>query len=112
VATEAQVEAVLDELLDRFREVDPGVRAMLPNRRTIEARCPDLDLVRWAEWRGGDLTVLEEPPAQRPDIRISIDSDDLLAIADGRLTFSRAYGANRLRLEASMTDLLRLRAVL
>lgn len=112
MATEAEVEAVLAELLARVEQVDSGTRAMLPSRRVIEARCPDIDLVRYAEWRTGDLLVLESPPDRRPDIRVIIHSDDLVALAEGRLTFSRAYAANRIRLDASMTDLLRLRAVL
>jgi predicted lipid carrier protein YhbT len=112
VATVAEVEAVLADLLARFGQVDSGTRAVLPNRRTIEARCPDIDLVHYAEWRDGELTVLDQAPPRRPDIRVTVDSDDLMAIAEGRMSFSRAYTANRIRLEASMTDLLRLRAVL
>ncbi len=112
MATVAEVEAVLADLLNRFAGVDSGTRAMLPSHRVIEARFPDLDVVRHAEWREGDLLVLDEPPARRPDIRVTVDSDDLVAMADGRLSFSRAYAANRIRLDASMTDLLRLRAVL
>lgn len=112
MATEAEVEIVLAELLARFEQVDSGTRAMLPSRRVIEAHCPDIDLVRYAEWSTGELVVLDSPPRRRPDIRVTIDSDDLVALADGRLSFSRAYAANRIRLDASMTDLLRLRAVL
>jgi hypothetical protein len=112
MATVGEVEAVLADLLARFGQVDASTRSLLPSRRTIEARCPDLDLVRHAQWIDGELVVLEEPPARRADIRVSVKSDDLMAIANGEMTFSRAYAANRIRLDASMTDLLRLRAVL
>jgi hypothetical protein len=112
MATVREVEAVLADLLARFGQVDPSTRSLLPSRRTIEARCPDLDLVRHAQWIDGELVVLEEPPPRRADIRVSVKSDDLMAIANGDMTFSRAYAANRIRLDASMTDLLRLRAML
>lgn len=112
MATVAEVEAVLAELLSRFADVDSGTRAMLPSRRVIEARFPDLGIVRHAEWHEGELHVLDASPQRRPDIRVTVDSDDLVAMAEGRLSFSRAYAANRIRLDASMTDLLRLRAVL
>jgi hypothetical protein len=112
VATVEEVEEVLGDLLSRLGAVDQNTRAIMPNRRTIEARCPDLDYVRHAEWRNGDLVLLDEPLDRRPDIRISVRSDDLLAIARGELPFGRAYAANKVRLDASMTDLLRLRAVL
>lgn len=112
MATIEQVEEVLVELLHRLGDIDESTRALLPNSRMIEARCPDLDLIRHAEWRAGDIILLDEPPSRRPDIRISVRSDDLLQIASGELAFGRAYAANKIRLDASMTDLLRLRAVL
>ncbi|MFA9445147.1 sterol-binding protein [Egicoccus sp. AB-alg6-2] len=112
MATVEEVDAVLLQLLGRLGDVDEDLRALLPSKRTIEARCPDIDYVRHAEWRRGELFVMDEPPARRADIRISVRSDDLVAIAAGELPFSRAYATNRVRLDASMTDLLRLRAVL
>jgi hypothetical protein len=112
VATMEEVDAILADLLERLGDLDPGQRSLMPSRRTIEARCPDLDLVRHAVWREGVLEVLDEPLPRRADIRISVGSDDLLALHRGELTFSRAYAANRVRLDASMTDLLRLRAIL
>ena len=112
MATTEQVEEVLVELLQKLAVVDDTTRAMLPSHRTIEARCPDLDLVRYAEWRRGDLELLDDTPTRRPDIRISVRSDDLLEIASGELTLSRALTSNRLRLDASMADLIRLRAAI
>lgn len=112
MATMDQVEEVLVQLLQRLGDVDDTTRAMLPSHRTIEARCPDLDLVRHAIWRRGNLELLDDPPLRRPDIRISVHSDDLMLIASGELPFSRALSSNRFRLDASMADLIRLRAVL
>jgi len=112
VASVEEVEQVLADLLLRFGHVDESTRALLPSRRTIEARCPDLDLVRHAEWRSGEIVLMDDPPDRRSDIRISVRSDDLLDIASGELPFGRAYASNKVRLDASMTDLLRLRAVL
>lgn len=112
MATVEEVDAVLGELLGRLGGIDQGTRSMLPGRRTIEARCPDLDLVRHAVWRDGTLEVGAEPPERRADVRISVTSDDLLAMHRGELSFSRAYAQGRVRLDASVTDLLRLRALL
>jgi hypothetical protein len=112
VASVEEVEQVLAELLQRFGDVDESTRALLPTRRTIEARCPDLDLVRHAEWRSGQIVLMDDAPDGRSDIRISVRSDDLLDIVSGELPFGRAYASNKVRLDASMTDLLRLRAVL
>ncbi|MCC5950159.1 MAG: SCP2 sterol-binding domain-containing protein [Nitriliruptoraceae bacterium] len=112
MATQEQVELILEGLLVRLGDIDESTRGLLPSRRTIEARCPDLDLVRFAEWRQGRIELLDDAPPRRPDIRISIRSDDLVAMSEGELPIGRAYAEGRLRLDASMTDLLRLRAVL
>jgi hypothetical protein len=112
VAEIDEVEAILDAFLERFDGLDDSARALIPPQRLIEARCPDLDLVRHAEWRNGRLTLLEEPPARRSDIRISVRSDDLVKMSNGELAFPQAYLAGRVRIDASMSDLLRLRAVL
>jgi hypothetical protein len=47
-----------------------------------------------------------------PDIRVVADSTTVVALADGGLTVSQAYASGRLRVEASLADLLRLRAAL
>lgn len=112
MATEEQVEQVLAELVGRLGHLDSGTRAMLPARRTIEARCPDLGKVVHARWDNGRIEVLDGQLPRRADIRISVRSDDLLALADGELDFPRAYAQNRIRIDAPVTDLLLLRAVL
>lgn len=112
MATVEEVDQILGDLLERLGDLDPTVRSLMPSHRTVEARCPDLELVRFAVWRDGRLQLVDGPPNRRADIRISVRSDDLLALHHGELTFARAYAANRVRLDASMTDLLRLRAIL
>lgn len=113
MATEDEVESTLMDLVRRLERIDPSYRAMLPSRRTIEATCPDLGLSYHAYWNDGQLSeIFEGESLQRPDIRIRVSSQDLLAMAAGELTFRDAYLQNRVELRASMTDLLRLRAVL
>ncbi len=113
MATEEEVQETLHGLIRRLDDVDPSYRAMMPSKRTIEAQCPDLDLVYHAFWRNGTLSEIETGPSpRRPDIRISVDSDDLVQLANGDLDVGRAYANGRIRIQASMTDLLRLRAAL
>ncbi|MBW3657718.1 MAG: SCP2 sterol-binding domain-containing protein [Actinobacteria bacterium] len=113
MATVEEVEATLHELISRLERVDPSYRAMMPSRRTIQAECPDLELVYHAFWRDGKLSELHQgAPERRPDIRVRVDSDDLMALANQDAEFRRAVNDGRVRIDASMTDLLRLRAVL
>lgn len=98
--------------MGRLTQLDPSYRAMLPARRIIEANCTDLALAYHAHWRHGELGDLVPGAADRADIRIHVASLDLLALADGSVRFREAWSTQRLRIEASRTDLLRLRAVL
>lgn len=112
LTTMKEVEASIGALVGRLGSLDGGYRAMLPARRTIEARCTDLGLMYHALWRDGQLGKLLEGPADRADICIHVASTDLASLADGSLAFRDAYVSQRLRIDASVTDLLRLRAIL
>lgn len=112
MATIDEVDDAVATLLGRLGDVDEGTRSLLPSDRVIEARCPDLDYTRFARWQAGKLQLLDAEPGRRADIRISVRSDDLVAMVNGELGFARAYSSNLVRLDASMTDLLRLRALL
>lgn len=112
MASVEDVDRILGTLLRRLQTADPATRAVLPTRRVIEASCPDLDLVRYAVWADGRITLLDDEPDGRVDIRISVHSDDLLDLESGALSFGQAYASNRVRLDASITDLLRLRTML
>lgn len=108
MATIDEVERILLELIGQLQDVDPRYRPMLPSRRTIEAYLEDLDLTYHAYWRSGKLSDLHDGSADRPDIRLTVHSDDLVGLADGTLGIREAYLSQRLRIDASMTDLMRL----
>lgn len=109
----SEVQQVVEALVGRLDHVPASQRALLPGRRTIEARCPDLDLSWHAVWDGSRLGPLEEGPgARRADVVIEVSSADLLALHRGELTPARAWSQQRVRVRASMRDMLRLRAAL
>ena len=113
VATADEVEDTIHDLAVQFQQVAPQYRSMLPSRRTIQAEVTDLDRAWHAKWHYGELSEIQEGRLDgRPDIRVRLASEDLVALASGELDFRRAWSQNRIRLDASMTDLLRLRAFL
>jgi putative sterol carrier protein len=60
-----------------------------------------------------DLHVLPHgPEVPKADIRLTMNSDDLLALTDGQLNFGSAWASGRVKLEAGLRDLLRLRKIL
>lgn len=111
MATVAQCRAALDTLAAKL--ATPGRHpARRRPERTLSCRVRDLDVAFAGVLRDGRLSDVREDPGARGQVRISVDSDDLVALAEGRLGFTAAWTGGRLRVDASVTDLLRLRGLL
>ena len=84
--------------------------------RSLSCRLTDLEAVVLGRLSSGavrDLHVAPEgPEVPRADIRLTMSSDDLVALTDGQLNFATAWATGRVKLEAGLRDLLRLRKIL
>ena len=84
--------------------------------RSLSCRLTDLHEVVVGRLSGAavrDLHVLPHgPDVPKADIRLKMTSDDLVALTHGRLQFGRAWASGRVKLEAGLRDLLRLRKLL
>lgn len=84
--------------------------------RSLSCRLTDLHEVVLGRLSAGsvrDLHVLPHgPDVPRADIRLTMSSDDLIAMTDGRLHFGKAWASGRVKLEAGLRDILRLRKIL
>ncbi|MBA3249142.1 MAG: SCP2 sterol-binding domain-containing protein [Geodermatophilaceae bacterium] len=83
-------------------------------RRSVSCRITDLDTRFVGELRDGALHDMRavEPGAGRADIRITTTSDDLVELVSGSLGFGSAWASGRVKIDASLMDLLRLRRML
>lgn len=83
--------------------------------RTLSCRLTDLDEVVLGRLTSGtvkDLHVQRHgPDLPKADIRLTMASDDLVALVDGDMHFGKAWATGRVKLEASLRDLLRLRKI-
>ncbi len=84
--------------------------------RSLSCRLTDLQQVVLGRLSAGAvrdlLAVPDGPEVPKADIRLTMTSDDLLALTDGRLSFGPAWATGRVRLEAGLRDMLRLRKIL
>jgi hypothetical protein len=116
VASVKQIETKLRQLVHRLGEADPKVHddlgRTLAGPRVIQIDVPDLDRSFWSELSGGRMDGLHSGQAQRPDIRITADSDDLVALIDGTKPLFSSYLAGHVRVQASVSDLLALRRLM
>ncbi|WP_131747536.1 SCP2 sterol-binding domain-containing protein [Frankia sp. Cppng1_Ct_nod] len=112
MATTQQCAAALRTLADRLNELaDDRVRGLTPDR-TIVCRIPDLGTSFSAELRGGNLLDIDEGEREAAQVTFTVSSDDLIAMADGSLRFTSAWSSGRLKVDASIRDLLRMRSLL
>jgi putative sterol carrier protein len=113
LATLQAVEQAVQGLLERLAEVDPDVRRKYAVERTVACRVRDLDTVFVASF-DDEGTLRSLTTAQRGDgqVKLAASSDDLIALIEGRLSVPTAWATGKLRIDASMLDLLKLRSLL
>ncbi|WP_336208989.1 SCP2 sterol-binding domain-containing protein [Nonomuraea sp. LPB2021202275-12-8] len=115
MASVEECRAALVKLVAQFDEIDEEDRAKHVVERTVSCRVSDLHVVFYGRLHHGGLDPFTEgPPADgKPaDVKLTIASDDLVALVDGELDLARALLGGRVKIDASFGDLLRLRRLL
>lgn len=115
MATIEECRSALDRLSDNIAKAEGGVASAAALDRSLSCRITDLDVTFTGRLAGGrirDVLTVRGTPAERAQIRLTMAGDDLLGLVDGRLHFARAWAVGRVKLEASLRDLLRLRSLL
>ena len=112
MASEGQCDAALRGLAERLAQVDPEVRAKYLVDRTVSCRVPDLDLTWSARLCDDGLVGVTTENDSKAQVRLTIASDDLVGLIEGRLAVPAAVATGKVRIQASPFDLLRLSALL
>ena len=103
----------LQKLAGRLSELSPADRDTYFGNRTISVTIPDLGVTYATTLGGGDDPVREAAPGEPPaDIRMTAKSDEVIALAGQPMNIARAWMTGRVKIEASMKDLFRLRRLL
>jgi SCP-2 sterol transfer family len=112
-ATVASVEdcrKALEGLTAALAAVEPELRARHVPARTVACRLADLDVTFVGRIDEHGVHEVAESDDGEPDVdvRLTMDSDELVALADGTDDFLHAWLRGRVQVSASMRDLLRL----
>jgi hypothetical protein len=109
----------MDECLTALKSILGGLAANPAAAgldRSLSCRFPDLHEVVLGRLTSGvirDLTVVSDGVSvPKANIRLTMTSDDLVALTEGRLKFAPAWASGRVKFEAGLRDMLRLRSLL
>ena len=103
----------LQKLAGRLAELNPDDRDEYFGNRSISVTIPDLGVTYATTLGSGDDPVREVAPGEPPaDIRLTANSDEVVSLAESPMNIARAWMAGRVKIEASMRDLFRLRKLL
>jgi hypothetical protein len=115
MATKTECAEALDRLAEKLGRLDDEHRSRNELERTVSCRIPDLDVTFHGNLKDARLLNVtsydDGGPAPRAQIRLTIPSDDLLKLVDGRLNFIQAWTSGRIKVNASFGDLFKLRKI-
>jgi hypothetical protein len=113
MATRRQIERKLTELISRLDDAGSDVHGTLgealPEPRTIRVDVTDLGLTYWTELARGRMGELHQGEPPEAHIRIEATGDHLIEMIDGTRSLFSAYLGGQIKIEASFSDLMRLR---
>ncbi|MBT2444035.1 SCP2 sterol-binding domain-containing protein [Streptomyces sp. ISL-36] len=115
MATIEECRSALDKLSDNLTRANGEVRSATALDRTLSCHLTDLDTTFTGRLAGGRIEVgdtVPGPPPAKAQIRLAMTGDDLVAMVNGELNFAKAWASGRVKLEAGLRDLLRLRSLL
>lgn len=110
MATVQDCEQALHELAARMAARDPVSRRPGLDR-TLSCTLRDLHVTFAGRLHGGQLTGIEQVDRPTAQIRLTLTSDDLVALVDGRLKAASAWATGRLKVDAGVRDMMKLRSL-
>ncbi len=114
MATAEECRKALESLTGRLSEMDPEDRAAHLVDRVLSCRVSDLGITFLTELGPHGAGPVTEATDGQPaaQVKFTTKSDDLIALAGDPGSIGRAWLTGRLKVEANIFDLLRLRKLL
>jgi len=80
--------------------------------RTLTCRITDLAIAFHGRLTGGRIVDLADGDDPSAKLKLTTTGDDLVALVDGRLNIATAWASGRIKIQASLFDLAKLRKLL
>jgi hypothetical protein len=111
MATVEECRKALERLAEQIGSANGGSSAPSIDR-TLGCHLTDLGVDFRGRLFDGTLTDIEQAADPKAKIKLTTTSDDLVALTEGSLGFASAWSSGRLKVDASVFDLLKLRNLL
>lgn len=111
MATVEECEKAFHDLAGRLATADPAHRKKASFDRSLSCTLRDLGVTFAGRLRNGELVDIRQVDSPEAQVRMTTTSDDLLRLVDGGLSMSSAWTSGRIKIDASLLDLLKLRNV-
>ncbi|MFC5007537.1 SCP2 sterol-binding domain-containing protein [Dactylosporangium cerinum] len=112
MATVEECRAALQKLAARLAENAAAAREKLDFDRSLACRVTDLNVAFHGQLQGGQISGLTDGDDPRAKIKLTSTSDDLVALVNGELNVMQAWTGGRIKIDAGVFDLLKLRKLL
>ena len=115
MASVEDCEQALHALAQRLSSADPATRGRAGFDRTLSCRLTDPDVNFAGRLRTGSLTEIRQvdaADAAAARVRLQMSGDDLIKLVAGELNMTSAWASGRVKIEAGVLDLVKLRSVL
>lgn len=110
MATVEECEKALNDLAARLAARDPSSNRSTLDR-TISCHIRDLGLTWAGRLRDGRLEDITPVSSTDAQVKLNMKSEDLLTLVAGDLNMAAAWATGRVKVDASVRDIMRLRSI-
>lgn len=111
MASLEQCHTALERLSERIAAVDESERKQHSFDRSLSCHVPDLGVTFSGDLSDGHLRNITTDPMPKAQVRLTATSDDLVSLTDRGLDLGKSWLSGRIKIEARVRDLLKLRTM-
>ena len=111
MASVAECAEAFAHLAEQLAGADEATRKKTDLDRTLSCALPDLGVIFAGRLHDGVLTDIAQVSDPSAQVRLKMSSDDLIKLVAGELNLAAAWGSGRVKIDAKILDLIKLRSI-
>lgn len=111
MASVEECEQAFHALAGKLASADQGAKQKASLDRSLSCTLRDLSVTFIGRLHDGELTDIRRASTADAQVRMTMTSDDLLRLVEGELNMASAWASGRVKINASVFDLLKLRTI-